>query len=521
MSTVLTSTATSAAPPRAKAAGHAAFGPLLATLLTPLSFLLLGYHPFAEDGGLYLAGVKYLLDPSLFPFGRAFVTAPIHYSAFAPSLALFLRVSRLPFDWAILAVFLASLWATIFAAWALARQCFDRTLERVGATLLVALWLSLPVAGTSLMLVDPYLTARSLSTPCVLLALACTLAALDRRSSSPRNAIAAGLLLVLAAAFHPLMAGYGAAFVLSAVWIRRRVSHPALLRAGSIVLVALVLAGAIQYFAPPESALFVRVALTRKYWFLSQWEWFEVFGLAAPLPLLFAVLRLRRNRGAARTLADTTLTVSVAAILVALCFARVAVRPLAVAHLQPLRVFQIVYFSLFLGLGAWLARTVLESHRWRWALAIVLLGGPTLLAGSLVYPHSPHLELPGARGVPNPWVAAFHWAKQNTPEDALFALDCNYITEPDEDAQSFRAIAERSVLPDYSKDGGETAVNATLSEAWGAGVDATRGLSQMDAAARVRRLRPFGVTWMVLRSSAPGDAACPFDNGTVKVCPLR
>ena len=45
--------------------------------------MILGYHPYAEDGGLYLAGVKYLLNPSLFPQMRQFVTAPLQYSALA------------------------------------------------------------------------------------------------------------------------------------------------------------------------------------------------------------------------------------------------------------------------------------------------------------------------------------------------------------------------------------------------------------------------------------------------------
>ena len=60
---------------------------------------------------------------------------------------------------------------TLFAAWLLAARCYKSREARGGAVALLAVWLTLPIAGTSLMLMDPYVTARSLSTPCGLLAL--------------------------------------------------------------------------------------------------------------------------------------------------------------------------------------------------------------------------------------------------------------------------------------------------------------------------------------------------------------
>ena len=71
---------------------------------------------------------------------------------------------------------------------------------------------------------------------------------------------------------------------------------------------------------------------------------------------------------------------------------------------------------------------------------------------------------------------AFLWIRGNTPKDALFALDADYINAPGEDAQSFRAIAERSALPDYSKDGGEASIAPDLTAAWSIGQAAQRGL---------------------------------------------
>ncbi len=68
-------------------------------------------------------------------------------------------------------MYLASFSLTLFAAWVLASRCYASRESRAGAVALLAGWLTIPVAGTSLMLMDPYVTARSISTPCALLAL--------------------------------------------------------------------------------------------------------------------------------------------------------------------------------------------------------------------------------------------------------------------------------------------------------------------------------------------------------------
>ena len=60
----------------------------------------------------------------------------------------------------------------------LARRCFARAEAQWGAVLLVTLCLTVPVAGSSLFLMDPYVTSRSISTPVTLLAV---VACLDRR----------------------------------------------------------------------------------------------------------------------------------------------------------------------------------------------------------------------------------------------------------------------------------------------------------------------------------------------------
>ena len=523
MSIVITQPATLPSSPSLLRLPKGCFGLLLSALLTPLSLVILGYHPYAEDGGLYLAGVKYLLNPSLFPHFRAFVTAPLTYSVFAPGVAFLIRHSGLSFGRVVFALFVLCLFATIFAAWQIAQVCFSGILEQVGATFLVALWLNLPVAGTSLMLIDPYLTARSFSTPLVLLALAAALRAVAVRRSPTRgggyNALVwAAMWIALAALFHPLMAGYGAGLILAALWMESRRPQSTLLKAASLIAAALACAAALQAISAIPSAAVARVSLTRSYWFLARWEWFEVLGLLAPLLILFIFLKSNRF-GDYNAFARVMIVGGVAAIAISLCFARPGLLSFSVSHLQPLRVFQSIYFALFLGLGACLARFVLHDVWWRWGVAGVLLAAPVMIPAWLVFPYSAHIEWPRSASVtPNKWVAAFLWIKDSTPSNALFALDANYISNPKEEAQSFRPIAERSSLPDFSKDGGESSVNPSLSNDWVRGVDAQTNLSSESDQARDRALRGLGVTWMVLESQAATAALCPYDNGTVKVC---
>ena len=168
------------APPRERA-----FPLLLVSALTLFAVAINGYHPYAEDGGLYLAGVNRLLDPALYPHSTAFVLEPMRHSLFAPTVAAAVRLTRLSLPVVLLALHLASIWLTLFAAWMLASRCWAGRPARAGAVVLLACWLALPIAGTALLFMDPYATARSLSTPAMVLAL---LGALDMtESGSPFN----------------------------------------------------------------------------------------------------------------------------------------------------------------------------------------------------------------------------------------------------------------------------------------------------------------------------------------------
>jgi hypothetical protein len=162
----------------------------------------------------------------------------------------------------------------------------------------------------------------------------------------------------------------------------------------------------------------------------------------------------------------------------------------------------------------------------RWVVVFSVLAGVMVMAERKTFPASRHLELPrmvagdesADRG--NAYQRAFAWIGGNTPRDAFFAMDAQYITTPGEDAQSFRAIAGRSVLPDFSKDGGVVTNKPELAAEWLHGQQAQASLGTETDARRIAVLRPLGVTWVVLEREAVTGFACAYANEAVKVCRL-
>jgi type IV secretory pathway VirB2 component (pilin) len=507
------------------------FARLLTGALSLFSVVINGYHPYAEDGGLYLAGIKRLLNPALFPSQTAFVLEPMRFSLFAPLIAALVRLTHLSLPGIVLILHLATIWATLFACWQLASRCWATRTARAGAVVLLACWLALPVAGTALVLMDPYLTARSISTPCMVFALVAILdmtrpIRLETRSRL-RNLGLCLASLALAMAMHPLMAVYAAGAALLLALLRS--PRPRLRLWGTVTLCALALAAAtcVHLAAAPEGAGVTRVALTRTYWFPAEWSWYELLGLAAPLAILslFAAprqpARTSLSPPAQLALAQMAIVAGALAFLIAVVFSHASAPNHLVARMQPLRVFQVVYLVMVLLLGAKLGDLVLRRAAWRWAAAMLLLGGVMFAAGRAAFPYSNHLDLPWTTSR-NAWVQAFEWIRANTPQQALFALDPDYINAPGEDAQCFRAIAERSALPDYSKDGGEASIAPQLTPAWRAGQQAQRTLAapSFTDAERLAALHPLGVTWIVLNAQYLTSFNCPYANPVVKVCRL-
>ena len=235
-------------------------------------------------------------------------------------------------------------------------QAFGQ-LPSLAAAALVAAWASLPVAGTSLLLMDPYVTTRSFSTPLTLLAVSFAVEACERHRISPGPAAAALLALVAAAAMHPLMSGYGAVLC-ALIWgfARSRSRFPLAL---ATPVLAVIVAVVVQRTAAVCGTACTLAAHSRDYWFPSQWRWFEWLGLLAPMLFFAGCLRLtQRNRlrptqrSRLRATLGACLTLGCSALAVALLFCRWNAGRFAVARMQPLRAFLPLYTIFLVALAA-------------------------------------------------------------------------------------------------------------------------------------------------------------------------
>jgi hypothetical protein len=473
-------------------------------LFTPVVLAVHGYHPLADDGAVYVTGIKKLANPSLYRTDAVFALSPTHLSIFAHVLAAPLRLGHFPLPALLLVCHLTSIFLFLLGCWRVAELIFPANSSRWGAVLLAAGCFTLPVAGTSLCIMDPYVTARSFSTPLSLFALA---AVLDEQW------IPGALWLALAALLHPLMALY-AALAMVTVAIAKREGWRLL---GVLFCLGWILCAVIFMFTHPaeHTSAYNLAALSRSYFFLSSWRWYEYPGLV--IPLLLLGIAGARNRTPAGILAIAAFTLGAGALFLSICFVHRS-GSLWLARLQVLRSFQFVYLAGILLSGGWLG-SLAQRHR-RSIAALYLSIALALFAGQrFTYPASSHVEWP-SRMPHNQWQQAFLWIRANTPNDALFALDNDYVEGPGEDAQGFRATAERSAVADYFKDGGIASNFRQAALPWLQGSRATFQLNSATDPERFDRLRPLGVTWIVLPTQASTALPCPFTNAVARVCRL-
>ena len=501
---------------------------LLPLLLTPLVLLVHGYHPFANDGGLYVAGIRHILNPALYPRNAAFTTAFTHRSVFPWVLAGLARLTHLPLSVILLAAHLISIGLFLFAASRLATRLFPGRSARACATLLAATCCALPVAGTALVLMDPYVTARSFSTPLSLLAVAATL---DRRWRATL------FLIGLALAIHPLMGADAAAFVLLlALVLDRRIRIAVVVCAAAFVLTgaAFVLA----HDVPVDPAYREAVSLApRSFLFLARWRWYEVPGLLLPLALFALALRRVRIATSAGALCLTSILLGITALLIAACFVPPD-GPYLLVPLQPLRSFHLIYCVGVILCGGSLAASVRISvphispsladrgrsrplpfrSSWIPGAILVLLFAAMFLVERIEWPGGRRLELPGLAPA-NPYTQAFLWIRTHTPARAVFAFNPDIVYRPGEDEQGFRALSERDQLAD-DKDAGVAAVIPSLAAPWAAQRNAGSSIDTMSDAERRATLTPLGATWILLSPAASTALPCPFHNRAVRVCRL-
>ncbi|WP_047486886.1 hypothetical protein [Terriglobus sp. TAA 43] len=484
---------------------------LFLAALSLVAAALLGYHPYAEDGGIYASALALQLNPSLFPAFRAFAVAHTGKSLFIPVVAEMVQQSHMPQEVLVTGLFLLSIAATVAAAHGIACVLFRERRQQVCSTLLFALAMGMPVGGTSLYLADPYLTSRSFSTPLILLGLT---AILRKRYG------AAAVCAVVSFAVHPLMTLWAllpAVFLL--IWQRSAK------RTRDFVLLALAVVSfmaAIQMVAPVDSAAVRAASLSRGYWFPSQWQWYEWIGLIAPMLMLLVIATGKSKmmsstaQALAAAMAASLMTVTAGALLLI----HTGDTAFLLARLQPLRLLHPVSIVFVLMLGGWLAAPAAGMLR-RYGMYLFALGaiGGMLFMQREIYPHSAHWENPrGTSG--NGYKEAALWLRQNTSADALIAVDAHYTTMRGEDAQMVRAIAQRSTIPDAAKDGGIASVVPELADTWWVGSQAQEGLAGVSDLQRIQRLRSFGASWILLPADAETTFLCPYRNTDAKVCRL-
>jgi hypothetical protein len=477
----------------------------LLIFLTCGAVLIHGYHPFVEDAEIYAPGIKKLLNPALYPFNAGFFASHARLTLFPNLIATSIRLTHLPTDWALLLWHLLSIFLLLLACWRLGRLVFQDPIARWGGVALVAVLLTIPVAGTSLYIMDQYVNPRSLSTPAVLFIIV---------NVMERRFIRAGLWTIFTALIHPLMVVFGISYVMLLWLCARRIQTHRHIYAQA--------AGALFPFGlfPPLTDAYREVLESHSYFFVTRWEWYEWLGIFAPLALFWWFRHIARKQNL-----PTLEVMSQAAIVFGLFFFFVALlismpaRFANIAELQPMRSLHLIYILLFVFSGGLLAQFVLGNHVWRWLLLFLPVAAAMFFAQRQLFPATPHIEWPGA-APGNQWVEAFLWVRNHTPLDAYFALDPNHMEIPGEDQHGFRAIAERSMLADNIKDTGAVTMFPALAETWRDQVRTQSGWKNFTAQDFRRLKERFGVNWVVLQKPGVSGLNCPYQNNAVTVCRL-
>ena len=477
-------------------------------VITMLAVLVQGYHLGVDDSAIYVPAIKRVSDPTLYPFGAEFFMSHAHLSIFAALVGGSARLSHLPIDLTIFLWHLVSIFLLLLAAWQLLGCCFKNSYARWSGVAVLAATLSVSVTGTGLAIMDPYLTARSLSTPATLFAIACFI------SGRVRWGVA---WLVVTATLHPQMAVYGTLFIgYMAVVEQRRAVH---VEKVATVASGMIIGLPLFFDFKPLSGAARDCLLSRTFFFVSTWTWYEWIGVFAPMALLWwfsisARRTLPAFRGVASALIPFGLVFTTAAVVLTF-----PAQLESYNRLQPMRSFHLLYVVFFIFLGGLIGEYWIKTNPWRWAALFVPLVLVMVLVQELTFPASQHLEWPGSNQS-NTWISAFLWIRYHTPKAAVFALDPNYMLRPGEDMHGFRAVAERSVLADNVKDSGPVSLFPQLATEWQNEVEAQRGLDHFQLADFQRLAKRYPVTWILIARPGPPGLTCPYENRDLAVCRL-
>jgi len=486
--------------------------------LTAAALVIHGYHVGVEDAEIYIPAARKLLDPKLYPFAAEFFLSHGHLSLFSPILAWTARLTHLSMDWTVFGWYLVSLFATLVSCWMLAAACFESARARWCSVMVATAVLAMPATNTALLLVDPYLTARSLSTPLTLFALASFLEHKYARMS---------VAVVVMATIHPQMVMY-LVFLVAMMWLvelrKAQVREPVPVMASmeGMGLLATILTMLPTGFRLSAATGPYREALySRDYFFLSNWTWYHWLGMLAPLAILawFWKGKIRGTRPGFQMLSFAMLPFGVLSIAAGLVFTSTHEFDMF-ARLQPLRSFHLITLVFVLLLAGVIGEYWAKGRPWVLAAISLPLAIGMFFVARDTYPSSPQIELP-AETSSNPWVNALMWVRRNTPADAVFAVDSRYFKDAGTDVHGFRAVSERSGLADYFKDGGVVALFPDLANEWKQMSNATYGLNHFteDDFRRLQQQYPV-VTWTVIHGTAPAGMDCPYQQRGYAVCHL-
>jgi hypothetical protein len=477
--------------------------------LTAAALLVQGYHPFSEDAEIYLPGVEKILNPNLFPIGQEFFRSHASMTLFPNLIAFSIRLFHLPMEVALFLWHLLSIFLFLGACWQLAGLLFESRRARWAAVCLMAGLLTLPVAGTALYGLAQYLNPRNLAAFAGIFAVTRLL---------EKKYFRALVWIVAAAAVHPLMWVFPFSFC--ALWFvlekfdfqlrslfKRRES------AGALAGIALVWIPLTSH-----SPAYHEAAKLHAYHYIQNWHWYEQLGIIAPLVLLwwFARIAGARNRELLARVCRA-LVIYGAIYVVMAVMVDLPARFESLARLQPLRSLHFLYIVMFIIVGGFAGEFILKDRWWRWLLLFMPLAAGMFFAQRELFPASMHVEWPG-EAPKNPWAQAFLWARRNTPVDALFALDPEYMNVDGEDEIGFRCLAQRSRMADDVKDNGVVSMFPLIADEWWSQVKTLKAWKSFNAEDFARLKQQFGVGWVVVQQPATSGLNCPYQNTTVQVC---
>lgn len=467
-----------------------------------------GYHLGLEDEAVYLPAIKSLLDRSLFPHDSMFFLPQMKFTLYNEIIAFVVRLSHLRIEAVIFAAYLVSVFLVLAGCLRLSRKLFAGPAAQWASVTLIAALMTMPVTGTALLLVDQYLHPRSFATAFILFAL---VEVLDRRLAR------AACWLLFAAVISPLMALQGVSFAALLAW-----------RGGGKGLQAKL--GAFLAAVPvAQSGAPIWDQVTCSYYYLLQWKWYELLGVVAPLVILWAFSRMEGGLPSFRL-------VSRRISIFGLVFAAISLAmsmPLLERFLglQPMRSFHLVYLVLMLCCGGLVGEKILKNKPLRWMIFFLPFCIGMFAVQRYQFSSSDHIEWPGMEPR-NQWVQAFNWVRENTPKDVFFALDPYFMETSGAEFHGFRALAERSMMPDLVKDpvvvsvlfaankltSDQSVDLSGISTKWYEQATALRGWKNFGLEDFQRLKERFGVTWVVLEKPGITGLSCPYENAAVMVC---